>query len=331
MKQLIINADDLGICESANHAIQRSFTDGVLTSASLMAIGPAFDHAVATVVNPFPDLGIGLHVCLTSGRCLTPPNKIGQLADENGRLRVGFAGLCRLAMTNDGRIQIERELDAQFQHIVDAGLVIDHVNSHRHVHMIPGIFSILARLATKYGCPAIRVSDERIRRRANLFSPSRMITTLSNAPKQMILGMFATRARKHGHSLLTCDRTFGILGSGKMNLAAMSAVVTATTVGTYEVITHPGELVNALNDELSQGDRRFWNSSFRNQELQALLDPRFKAWMEINHVQPARYADIACLASNRKVCPLSEQQGSDENAPQVDCGASAKTGNHKHN
>ena len=43
MKQLIINGDDLGVCEATNLAIAEAFTNGILTSASLMANGPAFE------------------------------------------------------------------------------------------------------------------------------------------------------------------------------------------------------------------------------------------------------------------------------------------------
>ncbi|MFH1919983.1 MAG: ChbG/HpnK family deacetylase [Planctomycetota bacterium] len=58
MKQIIISADDLGICESTNHAIEEAFRRGILTSTSLMASGPAFEHAVEQVVRPNPKLAV---------------------------------------------------------------------------------------------------------------------------------------------------------------------------------------------------------------------------------------------------------------------------------
>ena len=292
VKQLIINADDLGIGESANRAIRDAYVDGVLTSASLMALGPAFEHAVETVVKPLPKLGVGLHLCLTSGRCVAAPEKVKRLTDDGGLLCRGFGALMRLSKTADGSHEIERELDAQFQRILEAGVSIDHVNSHRHVHMIPAIFAVVVRLARRYDCPAIRISDERIGGRAGLVRPRNLTVTFVNAPKKLVLGHFSRRARKLADGLRTCDRTFGILGSGNMDLAALSDVVATVADGASEIITHPGEENNTLSSELSPGDRAFWNAPARFSEFQALLDARLRQQIERHGVQLARYADI---------------------------------------
>ena len=46
MKQLILNADDFGFTRGVNEAIIRAYQEGILTSTTLMANGPAFDDAV---------------------------------------------------------------------------------------------------------------------------------------------------------------------------------------------------------------------------------------------------------------------------------------------
>mgnify|MGYP000096908994 CR=1 FL=1 len=45
--RLIVNADDFGISDSANRAIERAHREGILTSASLMVAGDAAAAAVA--------------------------------------------------------------------------------------------------------------------------------------------------------------------------------------------------------------------------------------------------------------------------------------------
>ncbi len=45
-RQLIVNADDFGASEEVNEAIIRAYKEGVLTSASLMVTGDAFEQAV---------------------------------------------------------------------------------------------------------------------------------------------------------------------------------------------------------------------------------------------------------------------------------------------
>ena len=59
-KNLIINADDFGISNSVNRAVLKGWTDGILTSASLMVTGEAFAEA-AEIARLNPALQVGLH------------------------------------------------------------------------------------------------------------------------------------------------------------------------------------------------------------------------------------------------------------------------------
>ena len=61
-KHLIVNADDLGISQGTNRAIQQAFRHGIVTSASLMANMAAFCDAVDCVIPSNPGLGIGEHL-----------------------------------------------------------------------------------------------------------------------------------------------------------------------------------------------------------------------------------------------------------------------------
>ena len=94
-KYLIINADDLGLSVATNLAIRRAFREGVVTSASLMANMPALDHAIEHVIHGSPHLGVGVHLCLTSGRPVLA-GQVPLLVDEEGCFRHGFSGLLRL-------------------------------------------------------------------------------------------------------------------------------------------------------------------------------------------------------------------------------------------
>ncbi|HMF89220.1 MAG TPA: ChbG/HpnK family deacetylase, partial [Candidatus Angelobacter sp.] len=46
MRRLIINADDFGLTSGVNLAIAKSSWCGAITSATIMANGPAFSEAV---------------------------------------------------------------------------------------------------------------------------------------------------------------------------------------------------------------------------------------------------------------------------------------------
>jgi len=73
--RLIVNADDFGISDSANRAIERAHREGILTSASLMVAGDAAAAAVQIARNN-PRLGVGLHSVLVCGRSVLPPKEI---------------------------------------------------------------------------------------------------------------------------------------------------------------------------------------------------------------------------------------------------------------
>ena len=66
MKKLIVNADDFGFTRGVNAGIARAFKSGVLTSATIMANGDAFEDAIE-IARANPDLGIGCHLAVVGG------------------------------------------------------------------------------------------------------------------------------------------------------------------------------------------------------------------------------------------------------------------------
>lgn len=158
MKRLIINADDFGLTPGVNHAVIRAHRDGVLTSATLMAGGLAWQEAVE-LSKANPSLGVGVHLTLTALRPVLTPQRVPSLVDGNGKFRRQFwrAPLWRVA-------EVEMEWRAQIQRLVDAGLSPTHLDSHHHTHLWPGLTKVIARLAEEFGIPAARfISPESFR------------------------------------------------------------------------------------------------------------------------------------------------------------------------
>src|ERR1700712_4849012 len=82
--RLILNADDFGLTPGINRAIAELHAAGALTSATLMANGPAFDDAVSTA-RTHPTLGIGPHSVVTDGTPVSPPETIPPLPGPDGK------------------------------------------------------------------------------------------------------------------------------------------------------------------------------------------------------------------------------------------------------
>src|SRR5258708_20091168 len=70
-RQLIVTADDFGLHEAVNEAVERASRDGILTAASLMVSAPPAPDPVRPAPR-LPRLLVRLHVCLR-GCWKSPP------------------------------------------------------------------------------------------------------------------------------------------------------------------------------------------------------------------------------------------------------------------
>src|SRR5579859_7903685 len=152
---LIVNADDFGLTEGTNRAVGEAFQHGIVTSASLLANGYAFDEAVE-MAKGLPGLGIGVHLTLTEGPAVAP--EVSELLGVDGLLPLSNQPFVRAALR--GRLPrkaIRREFAAQVSKIVQAGITPTHVDGHKYVHLLPGIAVIAAEVACQFGIRFMRV------------------------------------------------------------------------------------------------------------------------------------------------------------------------------
>lgn len=154
-KRLIVNADDLGRTPGINAGIFEAHNQGLVTSATLMVGFPAAEEA-AENWGRTPDIGIGLHVVLTGGRPLLPPERVPSLVDEKGRFPAKPEGLS--AAHSD---EVMAEVEAQFEKFrVLAGRLPTHLDSHHHSHRLPVVCDALVSLAKRYGLAIRNASPE---------------------------------------------------------------------------------------------------------------------------------------------------------------------------
>lgn len=167
MSRVIFNADDFGLCQSANKAIVQAYQHGVLNSTSLLTSMPASQDAVALWkqhghsrhANP---LQIGLHFCLTSGKSILPASKLPFLVNADGKFKFSFFGLWGQVRGQHRRAtqhQISEELTAQWDRALQMGIQPTHLDSHQHTHMIPGVAEVVCQFARRHNVP-LRISQE---------------------------------------------------------------------------------------------------------------------------------------------------------------------------
>jgi|GEM_PF-102657 len=153
MKHLIINADDFGLTRGVTDAILEAHREGVLTSTTLMVGMPSAAYAMEQA-RQVPSLGVGLHLTLTAGRPVLPPQQVPSLVGPDGRFVKNFNRLVLKAR----RSEVRAEWEAQIQAIMALGRKPTHLDSHHNVHAYPPFTRLALELAHKYGIGAIRVT-----------------------------------------------------------------------------------------------------------------------------------------------------------------------------
>jgi predicted glycoside hydrolase/deacetylase ChbG (UPF0249 family) len=154
VRDVIINADDLGFAPGVNRGIVEAHEAGSLSSASMLVNSPAFHEAAALVRERTPALGVGLHLNLLSGR---PLASVPTLANPRTGEFYSLAELARRALL--GRISasdVRRECDAQIAALGREGITITHLDSHRHTHALPGLLPAVLASALTAGIRIVR-------------------------------------------------------------------------------------------------------------------------------------------------------------------------------
>jgi chitin disaccharide deacetylase len=244
---LVINGDDFGLTPGVNAGMLDAHRGGILTSVSIFASAPATDQAIA-LAHATPTLGVGVHLTLVDGVSTLPPREVPTLVRPDGRFRPTWGTFIRDCLL--GRVsfdEVRRELTAQIVKLQAAGLLLTHLDSHKHVHTYPPIFRIVAELATRFGVPAVRVPyespwlgpvpadlrDGAIRRQA--------IENLALRPwTQMDARILASHSRVPA-------AFFGRVHTGRLTLDILSRIVSRLPDGVSELMMHPGYSDAALD------------------------------------------------------------------------------------
>jgi len=251
VRRLIINADDFGLTSGINRAIVEAHQHGVVTSATLMATGRAFDEAVK-MARTAPQLSIGCHVVLVDGEPLLPAPQVPTLlaaAGQERHFRNSIGEVAAAALR--GRIdpaQVEAEATAQMRKLQTAGLALSHFDTHKHAHMFPAILRPLLRAARACGVRALRnpfapmkpLAFAHLLRRPRLWKRYSEVTAL-----RRLLDNFRSAAQEE--QMLTSDGTFGIVATGALDEQLFEAIVGSVPEGTWEFVCHPGYNDSELN------------------------------------------------------------------------------------
>ena len=279
MKRILVNADDFGRHELINRAVGRAFDTGCLRSATLMAGGIAFDDAVA-LAKKIPGLGVGIHFTLANGNPVLPPQEIPTLVTEDGIFHGDYVKFLKRYIS--GKISLDEvraELAAQLEKIRRAGLTLTHVDSHQHLHHVPGIVEIVLELAAAANINAMRVANTKIFD-GELDSLGKFVGRLGLGS----LAMFAAHAAHKKH-FATPEHFAGIVAGESVGENFMLKLIENLRDGTTEVMLHPGTDNKILQDFCD------WAHDFEA-ELAAVTSPKVLAALEAENISAVNFAAL---------------------------------------
>jgi len=272
-RNLIVNADDLGWTAGVNRGVAEAHRNGIVTSASLLANGGAFDDAV-DLARKTRGLGVGVHLNLSDGPPAAAAEAVPSLVNDSGQLEGGPDGLLlKIATRGLSMREVETEWEAQISKVRAAGVEPTHLDGHKHVHMLPGLFEIALRLAKRHGIGAIRVSHEASSLRTALSTGElRAAVVLKQGVQARGLKLLArdARAQTERAGVSTADYFCGIAQTGELTKEGVARLLRSLPEGTTELMCHPGYADEALRKTATrlQGSR--------DKEVEILTDPEIR-------------------------------------------------------
>jgi hopanoid biosynthesis associated protein HpnK len=291
MKRLIVNADDFGLTAKVNQAIIAGHHGGLITSTSLLANRESFASAV-DLSRQAPRLGVGIHLNLTEGKPVAPAGSIpslvngqGCFARKPGRLW-GATILGRVSAAD-----IEKELRAQIEKVLAAGIVPTHLDSHKHVHALPVIGSMTIGLARRYGIPAIRCVAESWSALGCLLgrfpqAKTRIFRQLLNSCILAVVSRGWSRQLRRG-GIACAEHFYGLTPTGFLDEEVLRKILCHLPGGTSELMCHPG----FVDEALRQTPTRLLEQ--REMEYQALSQPGIRVLAKNLGIQLVNYGDLS--------------------------------------
>ncbi len=272
-RYLITNADDFGLTLGVSRGIIRAHREGILTSTSFMTNFP-WAGEMAPLLAEAPDLGVGVHLNLTTGEPVLPAAEVRSLVGPDGR----FSRSLLRVLT---RVRIEeasREWTAQIEkgiHLL--GKTPTHLDTHRYLQIYPPLCAVMLELAQRYGISAVRYLQPD-------FVPKGAFRPWSPAGYLVDRGLRRTAGLIKSSGLHSPDLAM----AGDFDTQELLARLGRVGKGVTEVIAHPGEVDDQLSDLSSLREQRM-------SELAALVAPEVRRLIEERGIYLIHFGHVPSL------------------------------------
>lgn len=254
--RIIINADDFGLGAGVDEGILQLATRQKISSTSIVACGAHFEEGITALKKRAPDLGTGVHLCLTYEKPVLPAGKISSLVDDSGHFFSRNALLQKFFFRQISVSEIEAELMAQVAKIRDSSITISHFDGHGHIQVFPWLAGIMTSLGKHFNVRAARLPLEPLRLQNGDWSRGTLARVILNA--------WSRKSRSSGFlaGMRTPDHFFGISTSGRFTVDGFKKFPIIPGAIT-EIMVHPGLPTKEEEIKFSYWDAYTWESEYQ--------------------------------------------------------------------
>ena len=156
MTELVIHADDVGMCHGANTAFVELSHAGTITSGSVMVPCPWFPE-IASLAAGDPSLDVGVHLTLNAEkshyrwRPVSNASQASGLIDTDGYLWRTVSSVRAHAHPD----AVETEWRAQIDRALAAGIDVTHFDAHMGSALAPEWCDRFVAMGVEYGVPIV--------------------------------------------------------------------------------------------------------------------------------------------------------------------------------
>ena len=280
-KRLIVNADDMGVSRGVTEGILLAHRKGVVTSTSLMVNQAASEYAIEQL-RATPTLGVGIHLNLSEGTPLLPPNEVPTLVSNSGAFYPPEEIMRRLRRWQVSPQEIAAEFHAQIRWMKDRKVNPTHADSHHHVHLYPCAIRAFRSAVETEGITRIRSPRHR-------YWPANGSIGGPHAgawPRRLLVSAYMDLVQ----FIVFCrfampDSCLNPPPQYRDNLPLLSegwiSALQAIPPGTYELVCHPGIPEPAFSENICWSE---W-AKRRQIEFDILTNPQFRAVIENNDIK----------------------------------------------
>jgi predicted glycoside hydrolase/deacetylase ChbG (UPF0249 family) len=266
---LIVHADDFGETAEITDGICQSIEAGVVTSTSIVANMPATQYALQRFRSLAERASFGVHLNLCEGRPLTTgPSLVGPDGEFHGKLAlIERAVLGKLSLR-----ELEAEIVAQIGLVRDSGVTISHVDGHKHLHQLPLVSVIVAKVL-----PRFDITRVRLMRTGSLTTSRKFATALRELAAWRAARVFGRAGLRSPARAVDLTQ---ILPGGRPN---RSSAALTDPHGLVELCCHPALAADADGKP---------SSHRRPEELEYLLSDHFRQLLKVSRAQLVSYWQV---------------------------------------